>query len=135
MTLARRIAVLDPGVGQGVGVVVGFVPATVETVLEQAHLGFEVGETLLQFGFPLLNPRRGDGLRLGLGLGEEFLELGFPQEGTLVKSLVEAGLLPRLPESQLAGGQAARGSCRDGFEGVRLHNREYAESVDRGVGW
>jgi hypothetical protein len=52
-----------------------------------------------------------------------------------VKSLVEAGLLARLPESQLAGRQAARGSCRDGFEGVRLHNREYAESAGRGVGW
>jgi hypothetical protein len=110
-------------------VVVGFVAAAVEAVFEQAHLGFEVGETLLQFGFALRDARLSGGLRLGVGRGELFFEFGFTEGSAVVESLVVVDLLPGLPEELLAGEQAARSGGREGVEGAGVHNQEYAKSA------
>ena len=47
VVVATGVVARGRGVGQGVGVVVGFGAPAVEAVFEQAHLGFEVGQTLL----------------------------------------------------------------------------------------
>jgi hypothetical protein len=105
-------------------VVVRLGAAALEAVLEQADLGLEVGQGLLQFGFALLDTRRGGGLRPGVGLGEALAELGLAEGSAVVEGLVEADLLAGVPEGLLAGRQAARGGGRDGLAGVNLHNRE-----------
>ena len=135
VVVAPGVVALGRGVGQGVGVVVGLATPPVEALLEPAHLGFEVGKTLLQFGFALLDARRCGGLCFGVGVGEPFFELGFALAGAEVEGLVEAGLLTGMPEGLLAGGQAARGSGRDGVEGAGLHTSEYAHTASPGVGW
>ena len=70
-----------------------------------------------------------------MDLGETFLEFGFAQRSAAVEVLVVADLLPGMPENLLADRQAARRDGRDEFEGANLHEREYAKSAARGVGW
>jgi hypothetical protein len=102
VVVSDRRAVGGRGVGQGVGVVMGLATAAVEALLEQAYLGLEVGETLLQFGFALLDAGRG--LRVGVGVGELLFELGLAEGGAVVEGLVAMDLLPGVPEQLLAGG-------------------------------
>jgi hypothetical protein len=52
-----------------------------------------------------------------------------------VKGLVEAGLLTGLPESLLAGRQAARGAGRDRIELDCPHTSQDARSARPGVAW
>lgn len=135
LVVADRLAVLGEDVGEGVGVVVALAAAAVEAMFEQAHLGLEVGEPLLQLGLVLLDARRGSGLSLGVSVGKLFFELGFALAGTAVEGFVEAGLLTGEPKGLLAGGQAARGGGRDRVEDVGLHTSEYAKAADSRVGW
>jgi hypothetical protein len=134
VAVATGVVALGRGVGQDVGVVVGLGTAAVEALLEPAHLGFEVGETLLQLGFALLDARRCGGLRLGVGVGESFFELGFALGGAAVEGLVVASLLAGEPEGLLAGGQAARGGGRDGIEEDGFHPSQYGQSAGPVVG-
>jgi hypothetical protein len=112
-------------------------------LLEQADLGFQVGDALLKGGFALavlgvalLELCGGVGaavgeLLLGVGgrlpqaggdvvvaLGELALEFGFAEGSAVVQSLVEAGLLAQVTEgllaSRLGAGRGSDGGSEEG---------------------
>jgi hypothetical protein len=120
------------GVDQGVGAVMGFATASVESLFEQADFGLEFVDALLQLVLELL-PLGG---KVGLALGEEFFEVSFASGSALVECLVVAGLLSGVDESLLAGrqgtGRLGGERVAQGLEGKGVHQTRMPKQLARG---
>lgn len=130
---ARRLGggrVVSRGVGQGIGSMMGFATAAIETLFEQAHFRFEFVDALSQFAFALVQA----GGPVGLALGQLFVEMGFAPDRALVEGLIVARLLPRLPKRLSAGRETAGGLGGRRVRGAGFHPSQYASCAGQRVG-
>jgi hypothetical protein len=102
-----RVVVSSGSAGQGVGDVMAFATAAVETLFEQADFGLKVGDLLLDLAAALLQAGFAVGLALGELLFELLLACGLTEGSAVVEGFIETGLLACVPESLLAGREAA----------------------------